>query len=163
MNVQRAMDGVLGPALFLLLAFLLRATVMPYIAIDGVTPNLMLAVVVMTSLRQGAMRGGMFGLVAGLVLDLASGRFVGMHALGLWFGGYAAGLLRQRLYPDPWFVPALGVLIATAAQDIVVFMTLWVAHIHVMHLPLLLLIEFVYTVPFAYMLRPPFHRPEAPA
>lgn len=163
MNVQRAMDGVLGPALFLLLAFLLRASVMPYLAIDGVTPNLILAVVVMTALRQGAARGGAFGLVAGFVVDIATGRFIGLHALGLWLGGYAAGLLRQRLYPDTWFVPMLGVVVAMAVQDVVLAATLFVAHLDITRLPLLLAVEVLYTVPFAYMLRPPFHRPEAPA
>lgn len=163
MKVQQVMDGAVGPAVFLLLAFLLRATVLPYIAIDGVTPDLLLAVVVMTALRQGALRGGLTGLAAGLVLDLATGRFIGLHALGLWLGGYAAGLVRQRLYPDPWFVPLLGVLIALSVQDAVVAATLFLAHLDVSRLPLLLGIEYVYTVPFAYILRPPFHRPEAPA
>jgi len=163
MTFQRAMDGPWGPALFLLLAFLLRATVLPPLAIDGVTPDLVLAVVVMAALRQGAWRGALFGLVGGLLEDVATGRLLGMHALGLMLGGAAAGLLRRRLYPDPWFVPLLGVFLALLAQQIVVLLTFSAAHFAIHDFPLLALIEYIYTTPFAYIIRPVFYRPEAPA
>lgn len=163
MTFQRAMDGPWGPALFLLLAFLLRATALPPLAIDGVTPDLVLAVVVMAALRQGAWRGAMFGLASGLLEDFATGRLLGMHSLGLMLGGAAAGLLRRRLYPDPWFVPLLGVLIALLIQQLVVVVTFALTHFGIHDFPLLALIEYIYTVPFAYIIRPVFHRPEAPA
>jgi len=163
MTFQRAMDGFLGPALFLVLGFLLRATALAPLAIGGITPDLVLAVVVMTALRQGATRGAMFGLLGGLLEDLATGRLLGMHALALMIGGAAAGLLRRRLYPDPWFVPMLGVLIALGVQEVVVLASFALAHFTVQHFPLLAAVEYLYTVPFAYIIRPVFYRPEAPA
>ena len=163
MTFQRAMDGPWGPAVFLLLAFLLRATALPPLAIDGVTPDLVLAVVVMAALRQGAWRGALFGLFGGLLEDIATGRLLGMHALGLMLGGAAAGLLRRRLYPDPWFVPLLGVFLALLLQQIVVAATFALAHFGVHDFPSLATIEYIYTTPFAYIIRPVFYRPEAPA
>ncbi len=163
MTFRKAMDGFLGPALFALLALLLRATVFSRLTIDGVTPDLMLTVVVMTALRQGAGRGAVIGVLGGLVEDLATGRLIGMHALGLMLAGIAAGFLRRRLYPDPWFVPLLGVLLGLTLQVIVTVLTFLVAHLNVQGLPLLVAIEYVYTAPFAYIIRPVFHRPEAPA
>jgi len=163
MTFQKAMDGYLGPAVFLLIAFLLRATATPALSIDGVTPDLVLVVVVMAALRQGAWRGALYGLVGGLLEDIATGRMIGMHGLGLMLGGAAAGLLRRRLYPDPWFVPMLGVLIAVVVQEIVVFTTFAFVHFSVQDFPLLAVIEYIYTVPFAYIIRPVFHRPEAPS
>lgn len=162
MTFQKAMDGYLGPALFGLLAFLLRTSVFARLSINGVTPDLLLVVVVMTALRQGAFRGAIVGIVFGLLEDVATGRLIGMHALGLMLGGLAAGLLRRRLYPDPWFVPLLAVLLALALQQLVVLATFFVARIGVQQLPLLVVIEYIYTVPFAYIIRPVFHRPEAP-
>ena len=156
------MDGPWGPAIFLLLAFLLRVTALPPLAIDGVTPDLVLAVVVMAALRQGAWQGAAYGLIGGLAEDVATGRLLGMHALGLMLGGAAAGLLRRRLYPDPWFVPLLGVFIALLAQQIVVALTFAAAHFVVHDFPALALIEYIYTAPFAYIIRPVFFRPEAP-
>lgn len=163
MTFKKAMDGYLGPALFGLLAFLLRASVFARLPIFGVTPDLLLVVVVMTALRQGASRGAVVGLVGGLVEDLATGRLIGMHALGLMLAGIAAGLLRRRLYPDPWFVPLLAVLLGVTMQEIVVALTFFVAHLSVQQMPLLVAIEYIYTAPFAYIIRPVFHRPEAPA
>jgi rod shape-determining protein MreD len=160
---QKAMDGPWGPAVFMLLAFLLRSTALPPLAIDGVTPDLVLAVVVMAALRQGAWRGAIFGLFGGLLEDVVTGRLIGMHALGLMLGGAAAGLLRRRLYPDPWFVPLLGVFLALLVQQIVVVATFALAHFGVHDFPLLAAIEYIYTAPFAYIIRPVFYRPEAPA
>jgi rod shape-determining protein MreD len=163
MTFRKAMDGYLGPALFGLVAFLLRVSLFGRLPIDGVTPDLMLVVVVMTALRQGAYRGMILGLVAGLVEDIATGRLIGMHALGLMFAGLAAGFLRRRLYPDPWFIPMIAVLLGIVLQELVVVTTFFVLHIAVQQLPILVGIEYIYTVPFAYIIRPVFHRPEAPA
>ncbi len=163
MNFKTAMDGYLGPALFGLVAFLLRVSLFARLPIDGVTPDLLLVVVVMTALRQGAYRGMIVGLVGGLVEDVATGRLIGMHALGLMLAGLAAGFLRRRLYPDPWFIPLLAVLLGILLQELVVVTTFFVVHLSVQQLPLLVGIEYIYTAPFAYIIRPVFHRPEAPA
>lgn len=82
-----------------LLALLVKTTVLPAIAIAGARPDVLVLVVVGVALLDGPDTGLRLGFAAGLTQDLISGSatLVGLGALVLMGAGYAAGRLRPYL------------------------------------------------------------------
>jgi rod shape-determining protein MreD len=82
-------------------ALVLQVTVFPYVAWDGVVPNLVLLVVVAAALTRGPQFAAVLGFVAGVSLDLAppADHVAGRWALALVLVGYLAGRVRQDQKP----------------------------------------------------------------
>lgn len=96
--------------LFLGLLAVLETTVVPFLRILGVGPNLMLLQVVAVALFRGPLAGAACGLAGGAFLDLWHGQALGLFALSLGATGYLLGLLEPRLFKDNLVVPvAAGV------------------------------------------------------
>ena len=69
----------------------IQTTVLSLIALEGVTPDLLVIWVVYLALREGQMRGTIIGFAVGLLFDLATGSFVGLTALTKTLSGFVAG------------------------------------------------------------------------
>jgi rod shape-determining protein MreD len=82
-------------------ALVLQVTVFPYVAWDGVVPNLVLLVVVAAALTRGPQFAVVLGFAAGVSLDLAppADHVAGRWALALVLVGYLAGRVRQDQKP----------------------------------------------------------------
>jgi rod shape-determining protein MreD len=82
-------------------ALVLQVTVFPYVAWDGIVPNLVLLVVVAAALTRGPQFAAVLGFVAGVSLDLAppADHVAGRWALALVLVGYLAGRVRQDQKP----------------------------------------------------------------
>ncbi len=80
-----------------LVAVVLQVSVFPYLAIEGVAPNLALLVVVAAALVRGPDLAAVIGFFAGLAIDLAppADHVAGLWALALVVVGYLAGRVRQ--------------------------------------------------------------------
>lgn len=74
---------------FLLIA--LQSTLVNYLALGGIAPDLLLIWVVIIALREGQLKGTIWGFAIGLVADLVSGGFLGLSALTKTIGGFIAG------------------------------------------------------------------------
>lgn len=79
------------------LAVVAQVVLFPYVAIDGVVPNLALVLVVVAAIDRGPEFAALLGFVAGLLLDLAppADHVAGRWALALVVVGYLAGRVRQ--------------------------------------------------------------------
>lgn len=84
-------------ALAIALAVTLQATLFPYLAYDGVVPNLALLLVVAAALVRGPDFAAVLGFLSGLAIDLAppADHVAGRWALALVLVGYLAGRVRQ--------------------------------------------------------------------
>lgn len=82
-------------------ALVLQVTVFPYVAWQGVVPNLVLLVVVAAALVRGAQFAMLLGFAAGVLLDLAppADHVAGRWALALVAVGYVAGRVALDLKP----------------------------------------------------------------
>ena len=80
-----------------LAAVVLQVSVFPYLAVDGVAPNLALLMVVATALVRGPDLAAALGFFAGLAIDLAppADHVAGRWALALVMVGYLAGRVRR--------------------------------------------------------------------
>jgi rod shape-determining protein MreD len=106
---------------FLILAgcVLLQSTLLGWVAIGGVRPDLALIVLVFVALRRGAMVGQVAGFASGIVEDFASVSPLGFHMLLRAVIGYLAGLPAGNLFVDPLLMPILLTVIATIVKGLI--------------------------------------------
>ncbi len=98
MNVLRALVATAAVGV----ALVLQVSVLPFIAWDGIVPNLCLLVVVGAALTRGPQFAAVLGFFAGVALDLAppADHVAGRWALALVVVGYVAGRMRQDSRPS---------------------------------------------------------------
>jgi rod shape-determining protein MreD len=108
------------------IAFLLQQSVAPsYLAIGGITPNFLLVMVVTYGLLFGWEIGIAAAVLAGLLMDLTAGRFVGLHVLSLGFVGLLAGLVEEKVFKDNLLLAPLGGFVGSVISQTVVIVCLW--------------------------------------
>jgi|SRR5690554_2080252 len=103
----------------LLLSIALQSTVLAKLSFLGVTPDLILVIVVCYGLLHGPIKGLFLGLLGGFLLDLTGGGILGIHTLAKAALGYGAGFLEKTVFKDNVLVPVLALLVATIAQGII--------------------------------------------
>jgi rod shape-determining protein MreD len=104
----------------LLLSIIGQATVVPYLAVFGAQPDFVVTAVMLIGLVGGEGAGGLYGVAAGLCLDVWRGRQIGLIALGYGVAGYLAGLVGARVYPGRAGVRFLAAVAGTVvAQGII--------------------------------------------
>ena len=100
------------PLVLLFIAvYVLQTSALFQAAIFGVTPDLVLILVCVVALRRGPLQGAVAGAAAGLFVDLAGGRFVGLGALAKAAAGAAVGWAGQRVFGEN-VVVTLGMVAA---------------------------------------------------
>lgn len=97
----------------------LQSTILGWIAIGGVRPDLALIVLVFVALRKGAMVGQVAGFASGIVEDFASVSPLGFHMLLGTVIGFLAGLPSGNLFVDPLAMPILLTVTATIVKGLV--------------------------------------------
>jgi rod shape-determining protein MreD len=106
----------------MVVAFLLQSVVSSYLAIGGITPDFLLALVVTYGLLFGWEVGLAGGVLAGLLIDSISGFFIGQHVLSYGLIGLVAGLVEDRVFKDNLLLaPASGLAASMVSHVIAVF------------------------------------------
>jgi rod shape-determining protein MreD len=100
----------LSIALSFIVALILQTTVLPFLRIDGVIPDLLLVLVIFTAIYYGSVKGAAVGFAVGLALDLIGGRHLGLGALSGFVAGYLMGHLEAGVNKENVFVLVLLVL-----------------------------------------------------
>jgi rod shape-determining protein MreD len=98
------------------LALVLQVSLFPYLAWQGIVPNLCLLVVVGAALTRGPQVAVLLGFLAGVAMDLAppADHVAGRWALALVVVGYLAGRVRQDVKPT-----AVAVVATVAATSFI--------------------------------------------
>ena len=79
------------PLIVFIPVVLIQLTVVPFISVQGVVPNLLLIAVVYFSILDGQIFGTVTGASYGLLFDLISGNLVGSNMLSNTVAGFIAG------------------------------------------------------------------------
>ncbi len=103
-------------ACLLFLTLIVQTTLVPFIAINGIRPDLLLIVVVSTALLLGKEKGVGMGFFSGLLQDLASGNIFGLNALSKLATGYLFGLAEQKVFKEHILLPILAMALATVGN-----------------------------------------------
>ena len=91
----------------IIVCFLLQCTIMDYISIGSITPNLPLILCVAMGLMRGRKVGLWTGFFSGLFIDLFYGSLFGFYALIYMYAGYISGYAFRSFYDDDLKVPIL--------------------------------------------------------
>ncbi len=81
-------------------SLILQTTILPFLSLGGVMPDLLLVLVIFTALFYGSLAGGVGGFVVGLAQDLLRGHYLGLGGLSCLVAGYLMGYLKQRVNTD---------------------------------------------------------------
>jgi len=90
------------PLLVFIPVVLVQLTVIPFVSIQGVVPNLLLIAVVYFSILYGQTFGTVTGATYGLLFDLISGNLVGSNMLSLTVAGFIAGYFSGETRQDKY-------------------------------------------------------------
>ena len=84
-------------SLIVALAVLLQSTVMHYVAVNGVIPDLVLIFVLFISLKEGSRKGEITGFAGGLLVDILSLAPLGFHCIVYTVVGFVSGLTEKNV------------------------------------------------------------------
>jgi|APIni6443716594_1056825.scaffolds.fasta_scaffold12147_2 rod shape-determining protein MreD len=76
---------------FAFLLTFIQTKVMTIIALEGITPDLLLIWLVYIAINNGQLTGTVWGFIIGMMFDLATGNFIGLSALSKTIAGFVAG------------------------------------------------------------------------
>lgn len=111
----------------LLLVAVVQTSAMPHLRIWGVFPDLPLLVVVSWGLLRGAKEGLVWGLIAGLCVDLLSGAPAGAATASLVAVGFLAGLTQRGAFRAQVLLPVAAVFVATMLYDLIFLLAMLIS------------------------------------
>lgn len=117
--------------LLILGALILQTTILNFIVIRGVKPDLVLILVILNGFLRGTREGAFLGFVGGVLQDLVSGGYFGVNALSKMFAGYLAGLGEGRLYRDNRIIAAGLTGICTIGAQMLYYLLLTLVDVQI--------------------------------
>ena len=127
---------ITGYALMMVIFALLQSTVLDYLKVFNVKPNLLMVLIVIVAFLGNNVEGAIVGFFSGLIHDMISGRVIGFYALLGLYLGFCVGSLNKRLYKENIFAVVFFVLVSTLAYEYsvyflhTIFETAWTCSIH---------------------------------
>lgn len=108
-------------ALLLLLGVLVicQTTVLDYVTVYGIKPDLVMLLVIINGFLLGPRQGAFLGFIGGVIEDLFCGSYIGMNALANMSAGFLAGAAGERLYKENTLV-VCGVTFLAALAGLLV-------------------------------------------
>lgn len=119
--VVKMIKKVIISSIFLLIAIILQSTVLRYVSILEVIPNIYLIYLVYTSFYNGGLHGTVCGFATGFIEDAISISPIGFHALIKTVIGSLYGSFKGVIFLDKIIMPMIFVLIATVLNRILAF------------------------------------------
>lgn len=104
---------ILITSLLVFITFILQGTVFRYVEILGISPDLLLVIIVCFSLLRHEREGAAIGFVAGLLQDLFFSQTLGVNALLYLLIGYFSGKPFKAFYSENYLFPFVMIGIAT--------------------------------------------------
>jgi len=126
----------------------LQSTVLRFVEIAGVSPDLILIVLIFLANKNGTMTGQVSGFVGGIVVDFMGLAPLGFYALIYTLIGALFGMTRGKMFVDPIFIPVILAVVAMLLKGIIALIvaTLFsIAAVHGRVFTSSFLIEIAYT------------------
>jgi rod shape-determining protein MreD len=116
---------VLFEILYLVFAFLLQGSIIGYLAIGPVRPDLILGSVAYIALRRGPFEATIAGFLVGLFQDLSFGGGLGLNSFCNSVIGFAAGRASSGLYKERYWTQVVVLACSVMVHDIIYFAVLY--------------------------------------
>lgn len=118
---MRMLRKIIASSLLLIAFILLQSTLLHYVAIDGVIPNLYLIYLVYTSFFNGGLHGPSCGFLSGLAEDFICISPLGFHSLIKTIIGALYSSFKGLIILDRVFMSSMLVLFATVLNRFLAF------------------------------------------
>ncbi len=105
----------------MIVTFVIQSTILQYVEILNVKPNLLIIFVVFFALLRGSVEGGIIGLCAGLLMDLLAAKVFGVHSLLGLYIGVVIGYFNQQIFKESNIVAIFLVVICTFSYEVLYF------------------------------------------
>ncbi len=92
---------------------ILQSTLVPFLKIINVHPDIVLMVIIAISVLLGFKMGTLFGFIAGLLLDISTGGTVGIYASVYTLIGFSSGLMEKKVFKDNFLLPLVFCFVGT--------------------------------------------------
>ena len=100
--------------IFVVALYVLQTSFFPLIAYHCISPDFMLLITVSFAFFFFFEQGTLMGVLTGLLTDLSTGTFFGIHAFTYLLMGNLCGRFANRVYKDQFFWPVFASLGVTA-------------------------------------------------
>jgi rod shape-determining protein MreD len=117
--MSRDLKAFLLSTLLIALAVVLQSTLLRWVAIRGVIPDLGLIVLVFVAIRRGSMTAQLSGFATGIVEDFLSLSPLGFHAFIRTVVGFLYGLTVGSIFVDPVLMPVILTIVATLFKALI--------------------------------------------
>lgn len=101
----------------------LQTTVMPHISPGGITPNLLVACIVIFGLIYGRRAGMYTGILTGLLYDLLYSRVIGITVIIFVLIGFFSGASNKLYFRMNKIMPAVTIALGELAFGLMMFIT----------------------------------------
>jgi rod shape-determining protein MreD len=100
---------------------LIQTTLLDYIRIYNIKPNLLIIFTISVALLTNNIEGAVIGFFTGLSQDVASGKVLGLYSLLGMYMGLIVGSVNKRLYRENFFVVIFFTFISTIVYECTVY------------------------------------------
>ena len=118
-------------SLIILLNIIVETTLMPFLKINGITPDIMAAFIVSFGLLGGNPIAPIVGLFAGLVYDMTMGAVIGVYAFQYMLIGFIVGSLADKFYVDSFIVPMFFAFIAILLKEAIMILYAYISRLDI--------------------------------
>lgn len=101
---------------------LLQSTVLEYIEIFGVRPNLLLVVAISVALIRGDLESAFMGLACGIGMDILIGRALGWYGLSLFLICFLIAQINSKLYKENPLIPVFFIFTSSVAVETIYYL-----------------------------------------
>lgn len=143
--------------LFILICFLLQATVFPHFSFGGVVPNLLIVLTASFGFMGGEKTGLVTGFFCGLLLDIFFGEVIGIYAMIYMYTGYVNGKFNKIFFPEDIKLPIILILFSDFVYGLLSYILFFVmrGRFHfTYYIVNIILPEIVYTILVTLFLYP---------
>ena len=121
MMKSKKIKRIIITAVLILAAYLIQCTVLPFLEIAGIKPNLLIIVTSSIGFMGGSREGMYTGIADGLLTDIQYGDMIGFYAMIYLLIGFINGLFRQVYFDEDIKLPLFLITISEFLYGIVIY------------------------------------------
>lgn len=144
-------------ACMVLICFVLQSTLMKWIALGNVAPNLLIIITAAYGFMRGKKSGLLVGFFCGLLTDIFFGEVIGFYALIYMYIGYGNGFFNRIFFKEDIKLPLFLIALSDLLYGFVVYVLLFLLRGRFAfgyYMTNVILPEMIYTIVLTFILYP---------
>ncbi len=144
-------------ACMVLICFVLQSTLMSWISLGNVAPNLLIIITAAYGFMRGKKSGLLVGFFCGLLTDIFFGEVIGFYALIYMYIGYGNGFFNRIFFKDDIKLPLFLIVLSDLFYGITVYILLFLLRGRfefVYYTMNVILPEVIYTIVLTFIVYP---------